>query len=203
KDGVYYNNASASWRDGLNNSFKVYAKDDVDVHNLANLDISKTIVNVDHKFETRDVIIFKIEVRNTGINTIHNLTFEDRLPLGVEFLHLSPAYNTNVTVIDGGVRGQTLVFNLHNATNENNNISGNSTRTFYMYAMVHSNASGGKNFNYIKVKGYDINGKEEKDSDLVEFDIGKSHVRISKKALNKTAKPGDIIEYEIELENIG
>jgi len=203
KDGVYYNNASASWRDGLNNSFKVYAKDDVDVHNLANLDISKTIVNVDHKFETRDLIIFKIEVRNTGINTIHNLTFEDRLPLGVEFLHLSPAYNTNVTVIDGGVRGQTLVFNLHNATNENNNISGNSTRTFYMYAMVHSNASGGKNFNYIKVKGYDINGKEEKDSDLVEFDIGKSHVRISKKALNKTAKPGDIIEYEIELENIG
>ncbi len=202
-DGVYYNNASVTWNNGLNNSFNATAKDDVDVHNLANLDINKTIVNVNHKFETGDVITFRIDVRNTGINTMHNLTFEDRLPLGVEFLHLSPGINTNVTIIDDSIRGQVLQFSLHNATNASNDISGNSTQTFYMYVKVHSNATGGKNFNYINAQGYDINGKEEKDSSLVEFDIGKSHVIISKKALNKTAKPGDIIYYEVELENIG
>ncbi|MFN3527802.1 MAG: hypothetical protein ACK4YO_01710, partial [Candidatus Altarchaeaceae archaeon] len=120
-DGVYYNNASVSWKDGLNNSFSATARDYVDVHNLANLEINKTIVNVNHKFETGDVIVYKITVRNTGINTIYNLTFEDRLPLGVEFLHLSPGTNRRPTIIDEGIRGQTIIFSLCEALSDPTN----------------------------------------------------------------------------------
>ncbi|MFN3527801.1 MAG: hypothetical protein ACK4YO_01705, partial [Candidatus Altarchaeaceae archaeon] len=165
------------------------------------LDAQKSIGNyISGRFEPGDRIIFVLKASNFGESGINNVTFIDELPPGLVYDHFSSDplnIVKNVTVIYTPEGGQQVTFEINKSLNPGESL------IVYMYTNVTSNISEGTNVNKLIVEGKQPNGQSIRDEDNKQFVVGKPKLSIIKKALNKTARPGEEITYIVQIKNIG
>ncbi|MDI6729947.1 MAG: hypothetical protein QMD06_00160 [Candidatus Altarchaeum sp.] len=145
------------------------------------LNVTKEILN-GYKFYNGSIIQFRINVSNTGINTLYNLTVEDIFPNRMLFNNAFPSNSSGSL--------NTILWNF-------DNITGGKTKNIYFNITVTDNTLEGAHTNYVKANAYRCGNTYEK-HDQVEFEIITSpKIFIVKDASIYSVMPGDKVTFKI------
>ncbi|ODS40605.1 hypothetical protein BEH94_01210 [Candidatus Altiarchaeales archaeon WOR_SM1_SCG] len=200
--GEYYNyiSAYAYYASGTMLNDSSYASTDI-VSDCV-LDVSKNINNSLNnnslKYEYGSVIEFIINISSRGNTTIYNVTVNDTLPVGLQFINCTNETGDTVTTNTTGTpyAGQSVNFSA-------GNISGNSYKIFYIRATITDDTFEGTNINRVVVTG---NGPCEPaitDTDFASFAVGIPELKVHKWADSGSMEPGEIMTYHVSITNEG
>jgi uncharacterized repeat protein (TIGR01451 family) len=189
--GEYYNFITGYAYDISGAQFDASARDSTDVVPDVILDVSKN-VNVSSNngslvYRYGSVIEFIINVSSRGNTTVYNVTLNDTLAPGLEFVNCTNASGSivNVSTAGSATVGQSINFSA-------GNITGKSYKLFYIRANVTNAAFDGPNINEITVSGGGPCGPVVTDFDVASFAIGVPKLEVYKRGLNRAGRADDV-----------